>query len=33
VHVATALACADGRPLAARIRAALDARRWGDGWY
>lgn len=32
-HVAVALGCADGIPLHAGLRAALDARRWGEGWY
>ena len=32
-HVVANIACADGRPLPARVRAALDDRRWGLGWY
>ncbi len=32
-HVAANLGCADGRRLSARVRAALDERRWGEGWY
>lgn len=32
-HARAALACADGRPLPPRIKAALDSRRWGAGWY
>lgn len=32
-HVLANLACADGRPLAPRIRAALDERHWGERWY
>lgn len=33
LHAALNLAAADGRPLPARIRTALLARRWGEGWY
>lgn len=33
LHAALNLAAADGRPLPARIRAALLARPWGEGWY
>ncbi len=33
LHAALNLAAADGRPLPARIRTALTARRWGEGWY
>jgi aryl-alcohol dehydrogenase-like predicted oxidoreductase len=33
-HALIDLTCAaDGRPLPARIRAALDERRWGEGFY
>ncbi len=32
-HARANLACADGVPLLPRIRAALDRRPWGEGWY
>jgi aryl-alcohol dehydrogenase-like predicted oxidoreductase len=32
-HAAIALGCADGGSLPARIRAVLDDRAWGEGWY
>lgn len=32
-HLAAALGAGDGVPLPARIRAALDDRRWGERWY
>ncbi len=32
-HLREAVACADGGALSPRIAAALDARRWGEGWY
>ncbi len=32
-HVLTAILCADGRRLAPTLRAALDRRSWGGGWY
>jgi aryl-alcohol dehydrogenase-like predicted oxidoreductase len=32
-HLAIVLGAADGAPLGARIREALDDRRWGERWY
>jgi aryl-alcohol dehydrogenase-like predicted oxidoreductase len=32
-HLAVALGAGDGAPLTARIREALDDRRWGEHWY
>jgi aryl-alcohol dehydrogenase-like predicted oxidoreductase len=32
-HAIANLACADGRPLPARVKAALDDRAWAPGWY
>lgn len=32
-HLAAALGVAAASPLPARIRDALDGRRWGEGWY
>ena len=32
-HAFQNAACAEGRPLRPRIRAALDARPWAEGWY
>ena len=32
-HLAAALGAASAPPLPARLRAALDERRWGEGWY
>ncbi|MBZ0238382.1 MAG: hypothetical protein K8M05_39080, partial [Deltaproteobacteria bacterium] len=32
-HLAAAFGAADAPPLPARIREALDDRRWGERWY
>ncbi len=32
-HVLAAIAAGDGRAIAARVRAELQGRRWGEGWY